>query len=339
MGQVNLKSLSNHLGLTQSTVSRALNGYTDIAPATRARVQAAADTLDYRPHVNARRLAIGSAECVAYILPGQNSHISDPFLMEILDGLSQTLSKRHWDLVISAAPTAQDECAILQRFARSNRANGLVISHTLTDDPRVNTLQKLNIPFITHGRTRNDANHAWFDVDNYAAFYHTTSHLLALGHRRIAHIHGAIEYNFSRLRQAGYRAALGAHKITIDPALEVPSDLTIKGGEQAMRKLLRIENPPTALVCVSDMVALGAMRTIQDNNLVPGRDLSIIGYGGLPVGEFARPALTTMAQPLQTAGQQLGRMLLAIIDGEDPIHHQILEPAYLVRRETDVPPR
>jgi len=195
--QVSLRMLSQHLGLTDGTVSRALNDYPDIAEKTRARVKAAAQELGYQPNPIARRLATGAAECVAYVLPARSNHASDPFLAELLSGLSTALVDRGWDLYITAAESLDDEIEQLKRLAATQRASGFVISRTLVDDPRVSALKKLGVPFITHGRTQDSDDHSWFDLDSRDAFRTAYLHLATLGHRDIAYIGGPDKYNFS----------------------------------------------------------------------------------------------------------------------------------------------
>lgn len=338
MSKVTLKALSQHLGLTEGTVSRAINNYKDISPRTRERVKKAADELGYRPNSNARRLAIGKAECVGFVLPWQAGNISEPFLGELLSGLSEAISGRNWDLNLAVSHSAKDELSIITRLAQSGRVSGLVISRTLSHDPRIEHMQNLGIPFVSHGRTASPEDYAWFDIDNFRAFREAVWHLIELGHKHIAHIHGPLDYNFATSRQAGYRRGLLDRNLDIDPAMEAKSDMTQEGGYKAMLYLLTLKRTPTAITCVSDMVAVGAMRAIRENGMMPGKDISVIGYDGLPIGEHTHPALTTMAQPLQMAGKHIGEMLLAVVDGDNPKKHQELWNATLTSRETDCPP-
>jgi len=338
MSKVGLKALSETLGLSVGTVSRALNNYSDISQATRKRVREEADRLGYRPNTSARRLAKGSAECIGYILPWREGHISNPFLSELLDGLSSVVSERQWDLLVSAPKSAEDEIQLLDRIARSGLVSGLVISRTMVRDPRIEKLQQLNIPFVVHGRTATCDDYSWFDIDGRAAFRTAVTHLGGLGHQRIALIGGNPDYNFAAERRLGYIEGLQDLTIPYDSVLETVSDMTDAGGYQAMRTLLALADVPTAVVCLSDMVALGAMKAIHETGRMPGRDISIIGYDGLRFGPYSHPALTTMKQPLQAAGRKIGEMLLALIDGDHHTSHQELWQAELICRETDNPP-
>lgn len=333
--QISLRTLSQHLGLTDGTVSRALNDYPDIAEKTRARVKAAALEFGYQPNPTARRLATGATECIAYVLPARSNHASDPFLAELLSGLSTAMLKRGWDVYITAAASIDDEIEQLKRLAATHRASGFVVSRTLSDDPRVNLLKSLGVPFITHGRTKESDNHAWFDVDNREAFHAGYSHFANLGHQNIAFIGGPAEYNFSQLRYAGYCDGLIEAGNEERPEWVTESKLTLEDGENAMLQILDSGRQlPSAVLCVTDIVAIGAMRAIHSRGLQTGKDISLMGYDGLAVGAYTMPALTTMTQPLIDAGEQLGSMLLDVIDGEAPASRQVLVNAKLVERDS-----
>jgi LacI family transcriptional regulator len=338
MSQVTLKALSESLRLTEGTVSRALNDYPDISAKTRKRVKDAALRMGYRPNSNARRLAMGKAECVGYVLPWRSGHISEPIIAEVLDGLSKTLGAHQWDLLVANAQSAEDELAVIERLVHSNSVSGIVLSRTQEDDRRIALLQKLDFPFVAHGRTANCDEFAWFDVDSETAFCDATIHLAGLGHDRIALIRGPEQVYSFALRQQGYRKGLNQMGLPHDPALEpVSPDLTDKGGYEAMRLLLALAVPPTAVVCVSDMVAVGALKAIREAGKTPGVEISVIGYDGLPLGEHTNPPLSTMEQPAQDVGRTIGEMLLEVIKGDDPRNQQKLRQAVLNRRESDGP--
>jgi len=336
---ISLKALAAHLGLTVSTVSRALNGYSDISPATRERVSRAAQELGYRPNQNARRLSIGTPETIGYLVPRVAGSEAQPFVAQLLQGVGEALSKRNWDLLVSHASSASDELAQIDKMVRSGRVAGVVISRPLKNDPRIKLLQDLKCPFVVHGRTAACENYAWYDVDGEEAFVDAVNHLVALGHSRIAFIGAPLQHQFAQDRLTGFERAMQGNGLPLDPDLIQITDFSDDGGEVAAGQLLNLDTPPTAMVCVADMMALGALSAIRSKGLQPGVDVSVIGYDGLKIGAHSNPPLTSMAQPQSHAGRRLGDMLLAIIDGDDPRKHQELQRAQLVRRNTDGPPR
>lgn len=336
---VSLKMLAAQLDLTVGTVSRALNGYADISPATRDRVKRAADEMGYRPNQTARRLSIGSSETICYLMPRMGHAIAQPFVAQLLQGLGEALAKRNWDLLVSHAATSQEELAQIDRLVRSGRIGGLVISRPLKNDPRIRLINDLKCPFVVHGRTANHADYAWYDVDGEGAFVTAVNHLVGLGHSQIAFVGAPLQHQFAQDRLNGYQRALVANGLTPRDDLIQIADFSDDGGEIATNMLLDLPEPPTAIVCVSDTMALGSLSAIRARGFVPGQDISVIGYDGLKFGEHANPPLTTLAQPQAHAGRRLGDMLLSIIDGDDPKKHQELQRAHLVRRKTDGPMR
>lgn len=334
---VSLKVLAAHLGLTVSTVSRALNGYKDISQDTQDRVRRAADELGYRPNQNARRLSIGVPETICYLMPRYHGSNPQPFVAQLLQGLGEALSKRNWDLLVSHAESSKDELAQIDRLVRSGRVGGLVISRPLKNDPRIRLMQDLKCPFVVHGRTGRCDDYAWYDVNSKAAFEEAVHHLVGLGHQRIAFVGAPLQYQFAQERLDGYERALRDNGLSAARDYVQIADFSDDGGEVATNMLLDLPQPPTAIVCVSDTMALGALAAVRARGLQPGADVSVIGYDGLSFGVHANPPLSTMAQPQAQAGRRLGDMLLAIIDGDDPQNHQELQRAHLVRRKTDGP--
>lgn len=337
MARTSLKMLADHLHLSQGTVSRALNGYTDISAATRLRVRDAARDMGYAPNPTARRLATGIAEAVAYVMPQRGDSMSESFVTPLLQGLGEALAGRGWDLLIVQAATVPEEVAALRRLTATRQIGGVVLSRPRKSDARIDFLRGAGFPFVVHGRSEGCAAYAWYDVDSRAAFAEAVGRLAALGHRRIGFVGAPLHFTFAQDRRDGYRAALAAHGLDVDPGLEAVAALDDTAGEAAAAALLSRDPAPTALLCATDPQALGALAAIRARGMVPGRDVSVIGYDGLSIGRHANPPLSTMAQPQADSGRRLGEMLLALVDGGAPTDYQELHRAEFLRRDTDGP--
>ena len=334
-----LKVIAERLNLSESTVSRALNDYQDIASRTKKLVREAAQELGYEPNMHARRLASGKSDTIGYVMPAQDGQLTETFLGELIAGLATSLAGRNWDLTVLAPNSVEEEMEIFQKVARRRHLSGLVISRTYSDDPRFRILRELDIPFVSHGRSNDCADTAWIDVDNEGAFVEMTAHLAGLGHRHIAHIGGPPVYNFVRQRAEGWRRGLKEAGLAAALQYGETTELNFEGGRGAMERLLKLDTVPTAVCCVSDVVAVGAMQAIREAGLRPGREISVIGYDGLDLGAWLDPPLTTMRQPLQSAGRMLADMLIKLVEGESkPCDSQKLFRASLVRRGTANPP-
>ena len=334
-----LSMIAQRLKLSESTVSRALNDYQDIALETKELVRKTAAELGYVPNMHARRLASGKADTIAFVMPRTDGQLNAAFLGELMTGMAEALTARGWDLSVLVPRSLDEELAMYRNISRTRHVSGLIISRTLTKDIRFQFLKELGIPFVAHGRSLDSDQAAWIDVDNLAAFRDMAAHFIAFGHRRIGHIGGPDTYNFAVERAKGWRTALEENGISATPDLLEVADLSFNGGEAAMRRLLALEDPPTAVCCISDVVAIGAMRALRAHGLVPGQEVSVVGYDGLDIGAWLEPPLSTMKQPLQSAGQQLVKIVTSMVEkGDMPADHQQLYRATLVRRGTDNPP-
>ncbi|MHA1553999.1 MAG: substrate-binding domain-containing protein, partial [Alphaproteobacteria bacterium] len=285
-----------------------------------------------------RRLARGTVETVGYVLPPHASNRTDPFLSEMLEGISQALAARDWDLVVASPDNPDDELGTYERLVTSGKVSGLILARTLSEDPRISYLLSNDVPFVSHGRTRDPSDYAWLDVDNEKAARDAVAHLAGLGHRQIAMIAAPVFYNFSRLRVEGYRSGMTAHGLPLRDDYLIESDMSAQGGREAVGTLLAIAGPPTAVICVTDLIAIGAMQGARLGGRQVGEDLSVIGYDGLPFGAYTDPPLTTMTQDVIKTGRRATEILLEILDGASPTQFQEISHARLIRRASDGPP-
>ncbi|WP_162181373.1 substrate-binding domain-containing protein [Thalassospira australica] len=335
---VSIAQLAKHLGLSEGTVSRALNNYPDIARKTIERVRKAADELGYRPSTTARRLARGVVETVGFVLPARDGHQIDPFLAEILDGLATELALSDWDLLVAAVPDGHDEVEVMDRLIRSGKVGGFVIARTKRKDPRVDFLRSANLPFVVQGRTENCDDYAWLDIDNEKAFADAMDHLVGMGHRKIAYLGGDPDLNYAWQRRAGYLAAARKHECPVLPGYLHDGITDEMAARDAVTELLKHPDRPTALLCVTDAVAIGAIHALAHAGITVGRDISVIGFDGLPMGEAIHPGLTTMAQASYEIGREVGRIVVSQANAPASEFSQILWEASLTIRGSANPP-
>ena len=339
MSYSSLKSIAKKLQLSESTVSRALNDYKDISKTTKELVNETVLKMGYQPNVFARRLASGNAECLGFIIPWRDGQLNDPFLGELMAGMTSALNIKGWDLTVLVAKSLEEEIQLFKKLSVSKSVSGLIISRTLWNDKRFKLLKDLKIPFVAHGRSKSCDNSAWLDIDNEAAFYDMTNHFISLGHKKIAHIGGPSIYNFSIQREVGWRKALSEKGLSVSSKYFQVAELTFEGGMKAMNELLKLKIPPTSVCCVSDTVAVGAMQSLRNHNIYPGKEISLIGYDGLALGAWMEPQLSTMEHSLQSVGRELAEMLIKLVEGrKKPTELQKLFSASILRRSTDNPP-
>lgn len=330
-----LRELARSLGLSVATVSRALDGYPDVAQATRERVQAAARAANYRPNAAARRLSKGKTEVVSMVLPTESGNFNEPLYIQLLSHIGQGLARAGYDLTLLAATPGPDEASLYRRIVESRRADGLIVVRTRREDPRVRYLQEAGFPFVCMGRTEAERPYAFVDSDGLAAFAKATRRLVALGHRRIQHLAAPSAFSFAARRRAGYEEAMR------DAGLEARIVETVADEEHGYaeaRRLLAAADRPTAVVAATDRLAFGVMKAAREAGLVLGRDLSLVGYDNLAASAFTDPPLSTMEMPLTRAAARLAEMILARIDGTPPETLQEVLDVVTVDRETVGPP-
>ncbi|MBT8458997.1 MAG: substrate-binding domain-containing protein [Boseongicola sp.] len=337
--RVTIADVASDLGVTKSTVSRALNGYPDIAEATRLRVSRAADRLGYRPLAHAQAIRTGRVRSLGLVLQIDNEDSARPFLANFIAGVTQTASEQNWTITIATAETEKGVQDTLSRLVDEHKADGFILPRTLIHDGRVEKLRTQNVPFVMFGRTSDPTGCAWYDIKGEDAMRAAATRLASLGHTRIAHVPGGSQYTYSQLRIEGYREGLEAAGLKFDPILVGAPALTRKAGDASTRALLELPEPPTAITFAVDRAALGAYRTAEDLNLRIGEEISVIAYDGVPEGAYANPGLTTFAVNSRQAGERLAALLIKRIRGTAPEQLRELAPATLVERGSDRPPR
>ena len=311
---MNLKSLANLLGMSKTTVSRALNGYPEVNRRTRERVLKAAKEAGYQANPMARSLALGRSNVFGIIYPLAPSDLGDPMFLDVVGGMSEALEQAGRNLII-APVSPQNELRSYQQVVRGRRVDGLVVARTLVRDERIAFLNKVGFPFVAHGRTELDAPYAWFDYDHEAGMRLAVEHLLAHGHQRIAMLSAPLELNFARERQASLLAILAEAGLTPDPRHLIDNTLDRRSGHHAMQQLLACSPRPTAVIVDNHLSGVGAVRALVDAGIEIGKEMSIIVWGNMP-DTLACSDVTIIDQPEpRRAGERMIEMLLALTDG------------------------
>ncbi len=333
---MSLNNLASSLGLSISTVSRALNGYTDVNAETRARVFAAAEAIGYKPNPVARRLATGKTGVIGLVTTVIKGGELDNAFVPLLAGMSASLGPLGYSVIATGFPEGVDETLPFTQFVGGGFVDGLVVARTRPEDDRIKMLTQKSVPFVTYGQTQQAQAHAWIDVDNVQAFYAATQRLIGFGHTRIALLNASLTYTFSQLREDGYRRAMDEAGLA--------AGVQVRYGETAARvgfananALLTGPSPPSALLCVTDSLALGAMAACRELGKTVGQDVSVIGFGNSDAARYAYPGLTSIEQTTQGIGEKLAEFLMRRIEGGSVHDLQSLEPTRIVPRQSDGP--
>ena len=335
-GRATIREIAELAGVSIATVSRVVNGREDVSPETRELVQRVVRERGYTANRNARGLSAGKTGLIGATVP----MLHHAYFSYILAGAAEGLYEQDMRLVLS--PTMHEhhrEVSLLERLMHGTTDGALIILPEESSDELelllnhgyrfvvIDPLLPLNerIPAVS-------AAHA-------AGADQAMKHLLSLGHTRIAAITGPRGWKATEDRRRGYYAALAAAGIMPDPELEVESNFEIGGGAVAAEQLLALPEPPTAIFCFNDNMAVGAMQTARKRGVGIPEDLSIIGFDDLEEAEIVTPALTTIRQPLAEMGRIAVSLLMRLLDNQrlEALHVDL--GTRLVVRDSTAPPR
>ena len=342
--QMNLKELASKLGLSPTTVSRALNGYPEVNETTRERVVAAARHHNYRPNARAIRLATGRARAVGHVIPlNTRSEIMNPIFSDFIAGAGEIYARNGYDMILSVVADEAEAATYRDLMARG-AVDGVIVHAPKTDDPRIKMLKDIGLPFVVHGRaTGSELGYNWVDVNNLRAFQRATEFLLDLGHRRIALVNGLESMDFAIRRRSGYLDALAARGLTGDASLMSTSEMTEINGWRAAERALALPEPATAFLAASMLQGMGVRRAVEARGLRMGRDASVIIFDDdlsyLRNGEDL-PIFTATRSSVREAGRLSAEMLLGVISQPDsPPQHRLLEAELILGQSTGPAPK
>ncbi len=340
-----LRELSLLLGLSQTTVSRALNGFPEVSAETRARVKAAAELHGYRPSAAARRLATGQSGTLGVVFPRERNLLVDLRFTEFLGSAVEQAAEEGYDVTLAMSSGQQNEEGVYRRAVRSARVDAMILSSPFVADPRLQLLRELDMPYILHGRTQSAEPYPHLDIDNAGAFEKAAALLCDFGHKRIALLNGDPRLNFALDRENGYRRALAAHGISPDRAIIRSGEMTEQHGfDEAMAFLALPEMlRPTAYLCSSISQAMGVKRAANQYELKIGRDISLIAHDDRLHeirAETFDPPLTATQSSIGDAGRRIVELLVAHLrDPEAPLAKEVWPVDLVVRASTSRAPK
>ncbi|MBY5935270.1 substrate-binding domain-containing protein [Tateyamaria omphalii] len=311
---MNLKELSSLLGLSQTTVSRALNGYPEVSEKTRARVIKAAQAHAYSPNTRAQGLATGHSKCIGHVISVSDSaEMVNPIFGDFMAGAGETYSAHGYDMMVTRVG-AEAEADTYRNLKARGAVDGIVVHAPRRNDSRMALLDKIGLPYVVHGRSTGITSpYSWLDVNNTRAFSEATSYLVGLGHKRIALINGQETMDFAIRRRSGYESSLRFAGLPIDMALMTTGEMTEAYGYSEAMAMLALDTPPTAFLVASIICAAGIRRALDEKGLRAGKDVSIVTFDDC-LSYFAngddKPVFTAWQSSVREAGARVAQMLI-----------------------------
>jgi LacI family transcriptional regulator, repressor for deo operon, udp, cdd, tsx, nupC, and nupG len=325
----NIQQVAKQAGVSVATVSRVLNRQNTVSAKTKMRVEEAIKKLNYEPSLLGRNLRTSESRLLLILIPT----ISNPFYLEIIKGIEQVAISQNYNILLCETDSNPKKENIYFDLVRKKMADGII-----SMDPAVNveTLKKLaeNYAIIQCSEYEECTGIPYVTIDNEEASYRAVKHLIQIGHKKIALMNSDEKYLFARQRKMGYKRALEENGITLKNEYIIPTQrLGFENGQQAMKKILNLQDRPTALFAVSDLLAIGALKEINAAGLHVPNDIAVVGFDKIDFSNMTNPTLTTIAQPMKRMGSVAARMLIEKIKGEE-VESIILDHELVIREST-----
>ena len=311
---MNIKELAKKLGLSITTVSRALGGYSDVSEKTRERVKKFANKYKYSPNPYASTLASGKAKTVGYVLPiyGTNtSTLNQGNFFQFISGMSEELLSESIQLQILFAKSEEEELKAYKKLITEHKIENIVLQNLKTKDRRIEILNKYKINYVAWGKTKDKSNYSWVDLDNDKAIEVIINYLIKKNHTQIAYINISEKYNFANERKSSFLKNLKLNKINFNPnyyasvKLEEPEK-----SFEIIKKMLMNNKKISAIICSTEFSALSAIKACNYLNYKIGKDISIITFDGALVRDLSSPPITAVSFPVKELGKRAINILL-----------------------------
>lgn len=331
-----IRAVAAHAGVSRQTVSNALNSPERLTPATLKAVRAAIEELGYRPHEAGRSLTSRRSRVIAVSL-GRTRHdpsaSSYPLIVELVRSAAR---HGHRVVLLEGGRTVDDELDAYADVWSRGAADAVVFADTCVGDVRPSWLSERGIPFAVMGAPWGDpdADHHWIEIDGAAGMRSIVEHLASLGHERIAYLTWEPDGAGGDERKSGWWDAMASRSYATDLVAHESGD-SIDGGHEAAARLLG--RGPTAIVCASDRLAVGASRAVEDAGLRVGADIAVTGYDDSPLSRSHRPPLTSVLQPVDQVADFLVDTVLSLTgatDGGSPESSRRIAPKLVVRESS-----
>ncbi|MEL6308763.1 MAG: LacI family DNA-binding transcriptional regulator [Chloroflexota bacterium] len=333
---VSITDIAKHLKLSNSTVSKALNGYSDVSDQTRERVMQTAQDMGYQPSAAARSLRRGRTDKIGLFLNTSIEYVVD-YLSGMIPGAVMTAQSLEMNLLIHTI-TDNDPQHLL-KVCRAGEIDGVVLFSTHYDERTIEALIADKFPFVVMGRAISDPRVSYVVPDYYAGSYEGTQYLIELGHTRIAFTTRPELTTANEARLQGYLDALTDAGIAHDDDLIAPTYLIEDSGTRATETFLRLQQPPTAIFAFHDLVAVNVINTLHKQGVRIPEDISVMGFDGLRAGFMTMPHMTTVAQPLADIGERVIKRVHERIENPDAEATQDTLPVELIIRGSTAPPK
>ncbi|MYL50757.1 LacI family DNA-binding transcriptional regulator [Halobacillus litoralis] len=330
-----IKDIAKLAGVSVTTVSRALNGYSDVNADTRKRIEQIAKEIEYSPNALARSLVMKHTKTIGLLVSGlSRDGAKDNIVFDVLTGINEYCGSMGYDLVLFNTTTSKQKEKTYAQLCRERRVDGVIVQGIKKDDPYLIEIFDSNIPCVLIDVPVENEHTGYVSTDNVDGSMKAIRHLAELGHINIAMINGHDQAYVSKERRKGFELGMVEEGLDIHSEWIVNGEFTELKAEEVAYHLL-VDSPEiTAIFCASDLMALGVMRAAFELGKRVPDDLSIVGYDDITLASYVTPALTTIAQDTFRMGYEAADLLLKILHQTDEKRVQLIDNELKVRKTT-----
>ncbi|WP_195696111.1 LacI family DNA-binding transcriptional regulator [Priestia megaterium] len=330
-----IKDIARVAGVSVTTVSRALNGYSDVNEKTRQKIAAVAKELNYSPNTLARGLVMQKSKTIGLLVSGiSRESVKDNFTFEVLCGVNERASTLGYDLILFNTNTMMQREKTYTQLCRERRVDGAIIQGIKKEDPYLKEVVESDIPCVLVDIPVHSNSVGYVTTDNALGAKKAVEHLASLGHKHIGMINGHEDAFVSQERLNGYREALKECGLSFRSEWVVSGNFEEKKAEKAAREFLNRHKEVTAIFCASDLMALGALKACKELGLHVPKDISIVGYDNIVLASYSSPNLTTVGQEVYQIGYQAADLLIEMLEGKETNTKRYLDTKLIIREST-----
>jgi LacI family transcriptional regulator len=327
-----IKTIAKMANVSCTTVSRVLNNKSDVKEETRELILGLIEKYHFQPNAFARGIQSNKSNCIGLIIPRELDYIlTNSFYAEIIRGILKELNESGYYLLFCNTEKMDD----IVNIYKQRRVDGFIMIRLgIYDKDIISTLKAIEAPFTATTTVQGEEGMLFVDIDNYGSACLAVEHLVSLGHRNIGMIAASNSLANSKERLKAFKDTLTRHQLIYEERFATEDDTSMKGGYDAMKRILSYVDGPTAVFVGGDIMALGAMKAIREAGKKIPDDISIIGFDGIPESEYTDPPLTTIRQPIFGKGQMAATTLINMLEGKEDVQSVVMDVQLVVRGST-----
>ncbi len=332
MSKITIKDIAKKAGVSIATVSHVINKTRYVSDELKRKVYEVMEEADYHPNVMAGSLRRKKTKTIGLIVPDN----ANPFYAELAKAIENILFSYDFSLMLCNSEHNLEKELKYITVLRAKRVDGVIVIPAGSKADHINKLVESGLPIITLDRPVSDLLADSVLIDHFQGIFDATEYLIKLGHERIAYIDKPFDLPHKFVRLKGFHKALKKYRIKLYGSLYTKGGVCFADGARAMKILLKVKPTPTAVLAFDDVIAMGALRTIQDYGLRVPEDISLIGFDDMPLCSYTNPRLTTIHYPKDTMAEIACKLLLERIEGSgsEERNNVILPPRLVLREST-----